>query len=157
MELDLSECDVSISLITIETPYLRWLPDFAKYTKRDEINAFHRKLCKKLGIMDVYEHLEWKFEKRFKAVWGLAEYGPDEDGKQFWRVRYAADAWLPMGWKKRKHIITHEICHLAVERLYGHCPNPPKGHEPVLDHGKHWQDLMILCGQDPCLLRKYKR
>lgn len=149
--------DLEPSILIIESPYHRWLPDFSKYTKKIEIDALHKKLCRKLGILDVYEQLEWSFEKRFKSILGLAEYGPDENGKQYWRIRYAAKDWLPMGWKKRKNIITHEICHLAVERLYGHCANPRPGHEPVTDHGKHWQDLMKLCGQDPCLIRNYKK
>ena len=132
-----------------DNPYLKWMPGVANYCDDKSINLYHRELCEKLDIFDVYLGLIWRFEKNFRRILGQAEYWTDDAGKKCWRIRYATKFWLPMGEAGRRNTIAHEICHLAVERLYGHCARPGPGQEKVLDHGSHWRDLMFKCGEDP--------
>lgn len=101
--------------------------------------------------MDVYDELVWRFNDRLRAVYGQAEYWRDENKKMNWKIQYATKYWIPMGVDARRNIIIHEVCHLAVEKLYGHCARPRKGEEAVLDHGEQWQELMLRCGEDPFL------
>jgi len=132
-----------------DDPHAQWL--VGKYSTTDEIQALTKETCETCGIMDIYPDIEWKFEKRFKTTLGEASYWADSEGKNYWLIKYSSLMWLPLGDTGRKNTVVHEVCHLAVERLYGHCSRPKKGQERVLDHGKHWQDLMKKCGEDPFL------
>jgi hypothetical protein len=58
---------------------------------------------------------------------------------------------MAIGASGRRNTIIHEVCHLAVEKIYGHKKKVPKGEIPVLDHGEQWQDLMWKCGEHPFL------
>jgi hypothetical protein len=127
---------------------LKWIPGHAKYCSIKDVDSLHLATCKKLGIIDVYENLQWRFEPRFRCIYGQAEYW-GEKGKMEWLIRYASKYWMLLSENERRNIIVHEICHLAVESLYGHCGRPKKGEELVADHGSHWQKLMIKCGEDP--------
>ncbi len=132
----------------IDSPYLKWIPGHAKYCSIKDIDKLHLATCKKLGIMDVYKNLQWRFEKRFRCTYGQAEYW-EEKGKMKWLIRYASKHWMLIPKEERRNTIIHEVCHLAVERLYGHCGRPKNGETPVLDHGSHWIDLMAKCGETP--------
>lgn len=137
--------------LLLENPYKQLLPQYTIYCKRAEIDALHRHTCKMLGIEDIYPELRWNFNDRLRAVLGQAEYWRDENQRMRWKIQYASKYWIPMGVSARRNIIIHEVCHLAVEKLYGHCARPTDGSTPVLDHGSHWQNLMIKCGEDPFL------
>lgn len=105
----------------LENPFQELLPEYTIYCKRAEVDALHRHICKKLDIMDVYDELVWRFNDRLRAVYGQAEYWRDENKKMNWKIQYATKYWIPMGVDARRNIIIHEVCHLAVEKLYGHC------------------------------------
>ncbi len=126
-----------------DDPYLKWMT--GPYCKSSDIEDLMRETCKTCSI-DIFQEIVWYFEKRFTSTVGLAEYWTDSKGNQHWRIRYAAGMWIPMGSEARKNTIVHEVCHLAVEKLYGH---GWKEGVRVTDHGKHWRELMIKCGEDP--------
>ena len=135
----------------VDNPYQILLPQFTLYCKREEIDALHRHTCRRLGIEGIYPDIRWSFNSRFRAILGQAEYWCDESGKMRWKIQYASKYWIPMGVEARRNTIVHEICHLAVEKLYGHCARPKDGEERVLDHGEQWQELMLKCGEEPFL------
>jgi hypothetical protein len=141
------KCPFEKQIFIPESPYSIWFPDEAKYCNKKDINLLHLDTCKNLDIYDVYLKLIWKFEPAFRCTLGQAEW--DDDGN--WWIRYASRFWLPLGELGRRNTIVHEVCHLAVERLYGHCSRPKAGQERVLDHGIHWRNLMEKCGEDPDL------
>jgi len=66
-----------------------------------------------------------------------------------WLLRYSSKFWPTLSDAERRNTIIHEVCHLAVERLYGHCAKPKEGEILVLDHGSQWQSLMTKCGEAP--------
>jgi len=133
-----------------DDPYLKWMT--GPYCTSVEIEALMRQTCKTCGISDIFSEIAWRFEKRFTVTLGQAEYWTDSCGKNHWLIRYAAGMWIPIGVEARKNTIVHEVCHLAVERLYGHCWKPKPGQERVTDHGKHFRMLMKKCGEDPDML-----
>lgn len=139
------------SILIPENPYSIWFPDGTKYCNRKDINELHREVCETLNVFDVYLGLTWKFEPKFRSILGQAEYWNDSKGHKYWRIRYASKFWLPLGEAGRRNTIIHEVCHLAVEKLYGHCARPEKDKERVLSHGKHFRELMLKCGEDPDL------
>jgi len=130
-----------------DDPYLKWMT--GPYCRSSDIEDLMRETCKTCGIPEIFPEIVWRFEKRFTVTLGQAEFWTDSNGKDNWLVRYAAGMWIPIGSKARKNTIVHEICHVAVERIYGHCSKPGPGQERVLDHGKQWRELMRRCGEDP--------
>jgi len=129
-------------------PQLSYLPVFQQYSSTIEVDQLHESLCKKLAIEDILTNFSWSFSNRFRNTFGEAEYFK-EKGTMRWRIRYASRFWILIGAEARKNLITHEVCHLAVEKLYGH---GKQSHGFVYDHGQEWQDLMIKCGEDPNML-----
>ena len=131
---------------TLHTPYSQWFPSHAQLCNRKEIDDEHLKCCNILNIPDVYTNLEWKFETKFRCTEGQAEWDEEQyPGK--WFIRYSTKCWIPMGLAGRKNTIVHEICHLAVEKLYGH--GNIVDNRRVTTHGTHWEQLMRKCGEDP--------
>ncbi|RJR08389.1 hypothetical protein C4588_05660 [Candidatus Parcubacteria bacterium] len=133
----------------ISNPIAIELASQRKWVSDPEIDLLHFDICKLLGIDDVYRELTWKFNKRFTSTFGQAEYKIVNGIKQ-WHVQYTARYWMEFADQDRKNLITHEICHLAVERLYGH-GTITEGRR-VTDHGYHWKKLMEKCGEDPHLV-----
>lgn len=129
-----------------------FLPENSLYCNRQEIDILHRETCKKLGIDDVYQELLWSFSKHFRNTLGEASYWIDDHTKKMqWRIKYCSKSWIAIGELGRRNTIIHEVCHLAVEKLYGHNARPKRGEECVKDHGEHWQRLMHKCNEDPDL------
>jgi hypothetical protein len=149
IKIDCHQFKLRSNIFLPENPYIHWFPGFTKYCDSVSVKLLHRELCEKLDIFDVYLGLLWDFEENFRSILGQAEYWSDSSGKKHWKIRYASKFWLPIGEEGRRNTIAHEVCHLAVERLYGHCARPEPGQEKVLDHGTHWEKLMEKCGEDP--------
>jgi len=130
------------------TPYSTLFPEYAKHCSPEQIDSLHRYYCHKLGVPDILKTLTWRFEKRFRATLGQAEYWDDEKtGETQHLIRYATNYWIPLGPAARKNLIAHEVCHLAVEKLFGH-GNKVNGIK-VNDHGYYWKLLMFACDEDP--------
>jgi hypothetical protein len=137
--------------LIMENHYKQLLPRYTIYCKKEEIDSLHRHTCRKLGIENIYNELRWNFNDRLRAVLGQAEFWEDEADKKQWKIQYATKYWIPMGIAARRNIIVHEVCHLAVEKKYGHCAKPKQGETQVKDHGWQWQKLMHRCGEEPFL------
>ena len=134
----------------LDTPFFALFPEHAHCCSPEEIDNLHKFYCLELGVLDILKNFTWRFEKRFTATMGKAEYWVDEKfGEMHYLIRYATRYWVPMGAVGRRNTIAHEICHLAVERLFGH-GNVIDGIK-VNDHGYHWKLLMRKCGEDPNL------
>lgn len=133
----------------IPNPLLAQLPINKKWASPPEIDLLHSELSKKLGIPDVYLEMTWKFNRRFTTTYGQAEYDII-GGIQTWAIQYASRYWLKLSEADRKNLITHEMCHLAVERLCGHGKKVNK--KLVTGHGYHWKTFMERCGEDPNMI-----
>jgi len=137
---------------SVSDPFARYLPENSPYCTRKQIDKLHRDSCKITGISDIYPEILWSFTKHFRECLGEASYWKDPTTKKMqWRTKYCSKSWLAIGQAGRRNTIVHEICHLAVEKLYGHKARPKKGEECVEDHGEHWQSLMRKCGEEPFL------
>lgn len=134
----------------LDTPFSILFPEHAHCCSPEEIDNLHKFYCCELGVSDILKNFTWRFEKRFIATVGQAEYWDDEKiGEMRYLIRYATRYWVPMGAVRRRNTIAHEVCHLAVERLFGH-GNVIDGIK-VKDHGYHWKLLMFKLGEDPKL------
>jgi len=132
----------------LDTPFASLFPEFADCCSPKEIENLHKFYCQELDISDILKNFTWRFERRFTATLGQAEYWDDEkSGETKYLIRYATRYWIPMGAINRRNTIAHEICHLAVEKLFGH-GNVVNGIK-VSDHGYHWKLLMYKCGENP--------
>ena len=135
----------------VSDPFAKLLPENSPYCTKKQINTLHRDTCKTLNISDIYPKILWSFTKNWRATLGEADYWEDDTGNMQWRIKYCSKSWIAIGKDGRKNTIIHEVCHLAVEKLYGHNARPKKGEECVEDHGEHWQDLMHKCNENPFL------
>jgi SprT-like family len=137
----------------ISDPFAKFLPENSPYCSKHHIDNLHRETCKILDISDIYPEILWSFSKYFRDTLGEASYWIDDTTKKMqWRIKYCSKSWIAIGKAGRRNTIVHEICHLAVEKLYGHKARPKKGEERVEDHGEHWQNLMNRCKEDPFLV-----
>jgi hypothetical protein len=133
----------------ISDSFAELLPENSPFCTRKEIDSLHRYTCEFLEIIDIYPEVLWSFTDKMRTNLAEASYWTDPDGKPQWRVVYDTKKWIAMGKEGRKNTIIHEVCHLAVEKLYGH-RGKPEGDKPVVtDHGEHWQELMTRCGEEP--------
>lgn len=137
-----------VSFLPIPVDYLHITPGYAPLSSIEEIDRWHAHYCRLAKIPELFPLIEWEFSKRLRSAVGVAEYWED-GGEMHWTIKYSSNHWLQMTPEARRNTIAHEICHLAVEKLYGHCARPKDGREPVLDHGRHWRELMAICGEDP--------
>lgn len=132
----------------IDDPFRMLLPENSSLCTRKEIDNLHKETCENLGILDIYPEILWSFTKKLRHL-AEAVYWKDSKGLPQWRINYDTKRWIALGSEGRKNTIIHEVCHIAVEKIYGHTRRPKKGEEAVTDHGKHWQDLMYKCNQPP--------
>lgn len=131
-----------------DNPFTELFPEHANCCSPADVERLHLFYCKELGIEHILPKLKWHFERRFSATLGQAEYWNDENtGEMRYLIRYATKPWVPMGPVSRKNLIAHEVCHLAVECLFGH--GSVLNGIKVTDHGYHWKLLMAKCGEDP--------
>lgn len=140
----------------LEDPFSSFLPENTQYCTRQEIDKLHQKTCSILSIDDIYPKILWKFTPNLRKCLAEASYWEDTSGEMHWQITYDTKAWISMGTEGRKNTIIHEVCHLAVEKLYGHNNRPKKNEIAVTDHGRHWQQLMIKCNEDPFMPQEYK-
>ena len=132
--------------------FINYLPENNKYCINRDINSLHRETCALLNISDIYPEILWSFNKNFRNTLGEASYWMCPEAKKMqWRIKYCSKSWMAIGAAGRRNTIIHEVCHLAVEKIYGHKTRAPEGEECVLDHGKQWQDLMWKCKEPPFL------
>lgn len=131
------------------------LPENAPYCSRGEIAQLHKETCQLLGIERLYPKILWSFSMHMRNAVGEACWWFDDLDKKQWRIQYCTKSWIALGAAGRRNTIVHEICHLAVEKIYGHNARRRKDQECVTDHGKHWQDLMEKCGEDPFMDVEY--
>jgi len=132
-------------------PIIPHLPVSKEWATPPEIDSLHVELASQLNIMDVHKVLKWKFNKRFTAVYGQAEFEAS-DGSKIWQIQYATRYWLLLAGAERKNLITHEMCHLAVERHFGY--DTLVNSKKVLSHGCQWKKFMDLCKEDPQMIYK---
>lgn len=116
-----------------DDPYVRWM--IGKYCRSEEINEVIKNTCKVLGHPGYEKKITWTWERRLTATLGYAT-GATE-------IKFSAALWLSLTDDKRRNVIVHEVCHLFVEKLYGHGKDTEQG--KVTGHGKHWKDLMAKC------------
>jgi len=135
----------------VPSPIIPHLSISQEWATPAEVNILHEELCGMLNIADVKQTLQWNFNKRFKSLYGQAEY-PVVNGVQIWRIQYASRYWLLLSNPERKNLITHEMCHLAVERHFGY--DKVINGKKVTAHGTHWKKLMEKCGEDPAMVYK---
>jgi len=135
--------------VVIPNPLIAELPINKEWATPPEINYLHADLVFKLDLKDIHPVLTWKFNKRFNAIYGQAEY-PSPDGLGMWRIQYASRYWLLLTGPERKNLMTHEMCHLAVEKHYGY--DRIVNSKRVTAHGPHWKKFMEKCGEDPHML-----
>jgi len=134
--------------LTKFSPYARWFPKNSIYCEPHEVNELHYYYCNELSVKNIFPKINWHFEKRFTATLGQAEFWEDDDtGEMQYLIRYATRFWPLMQPAGRRNLVAHEICHLAVEQLFGH-GKVDRGMQ-VTDHGYHWKLLMRKCGEDP--------
>lgn len=110
----------------------------------NEIDALHQSLLQKLN-MPIQPLLKWTFSNRFTKTYGQAEF-EDKNGDRAWILKYSRKYWLLLMPWERRNLVTHEICHLAVEYFHGYSK---KG---VLSHGNEWRSYMALCDEDPDMI-----
>lgn len=137
-----------INLI-IPSPVIAELPINKEWATPPEIDYLHAELIPKLSLEGIQSLLTWKFNKRYTAIYGLAEY-PSADGSGVWRLQYASRYWLLLTGPERKNLITHEMCHLAVEKHYGY--EKKVDSKKVTSHGYHWKKFMEKCEEDPHMI-----
>lgn len=113
-----------------DDPYIRWM--IGKYCRSEEINEVIKQTCATLGHPGYEKKITWCWERRLTATLGYAVV----EGN----ITFSAALWLAITDEKRKNVIVHEVCHLFVQKLFGH-------NQKVTAHGQHWKDLMIKCGE----------
>jgi len=128
------------------SPVVAELPISKEWATPPEIEYLHAELITSLDLEDIRDLLTWRFNKRFTAIYGLAEY-PSADGSGVWRLQYASKYWLSLAGAERKNLITHEMCHLAVEKHVGY--DRVVDSKKVTAHGSHWKSFMEMLGEDP--------
>lgn len=134
----------------VRTPYKFWFPKYNKYCDFNDVDKLILKTCDLLKISDIYPVINWEFSSRLRDTLGQAEYWTENNEKK-WNLKFNARHWIPIGEYARKNVIVHEVCHLAVERLFGHCHRTTETQERVLSHGSQWKSLMAKCKQNPDL------
>lgn len=134
-----------INLI-VPSPVIARLPICKEWATPPEVDYLHAELISKLDLEGIRELFSWRFNKRYTAIYGLAEY-PSSDGSGVWRLQYASHYWLLLTGPERKNLITHEMCHLAVEKHVGY--DKVVDSKKVTAHGSHWRGFMEMCGEDP--------
>jgi hypothetical protein len=132
--------------VVVPSPIIAELPISKEWSTPPEIDYLHAELIISLDLEDIRDLLTWRFNKRFTAIYGLAEY-PSADGSGPWRIQYASKYWLLLTGAERKNLITHEMCHLAVERHVGY--DKVVNSKKVRAHGSHWKSYMEMLGEDP--------
>lgn len=132
--------------VIVPNPVIAQLPISKEWSTPPEIDYLHAELITKLDLGSIRGLLTWKFNKKYTAIYGLAEY-PAPDGSGVWRLQYASKYWLLLTGPERKNLITHEMCHLAVEKHVGY--DKIIKSKKVVAHGSHWKTFMEMCGEDP--------
>jgi hypothetical protein len=135
--------------LVVPSPIVAELPLSKEWATPPEIDYLHTELITKLDLEDIRKPFTWRFNKRFTAIYGLAEY-PSADGSGMWRLQYASKYWLLLTGPERKNLITHEMCHLAVEKHIGY--DKVVNSKKVKAHGSHWKSFMEMCEEDPHML-----
>ena len=135
--------------LVVPSPIVAELPISKEWATPPEIDYLHTELITKLDLEDIRKPFTWRFNNRFTAIYGLAEY-PSADGSGVWRLQYASKYWLLLTGPERKNLITHEMCHLAVEKHIGY--DKVVNSKKVKAHGSHWKSFMEMCGEDPHML-----
>ena len=130
----------------LQDPFIAFIPSQLQYCRREDVDRLHRETCEILGISDIYPDILWSYTDKLRNALAEAEYWKDENGRN-WRIKYDTRRWIALGAEGRKNTIIHEVCHHAVEKLYGH--GKKESGERIEDHGSHWQELMLKCGEPP--------
>jgi len=119
--------------VIFDDPYIRWM--VGKYCRSEEINTVIKQTCATLGHAGYEKEITWSWERRMTATLGYAV------GER--QITFSASLWLALSDDNRKNVIVHEVCHLFVQKLFGH--NRVIDGEKVTNHGQHWKDLMTKC------------